>query len=743
MRIMIQKLLTIEILTAVVINYAYIQADANFTLTYPNPRRDENVSDIYPKNTVVKDPYRWMEALDSEETRKLIEEENAFTKSYLVKSPFRAELEARFKELYNYPRYSQFFWKGKHYFSFQNTGLQDQNVLFIHDSPNSEGKVFFDPNTLSQDGTIALESQNSAFSEDGLIFAYMLSANGSDWKTVQFKHVEQGDIYKDKLEKVKLSTLSWMHNNKGVFYSAYLDQKNKSEGSKTDINKNHKLYYHVIGTEQSKDVMVAEFPNHPDYWIQGWVSYCGKYLVVSANTGSDNNLIYIADLEKIDYEIKGKLELTPIFTETGAKYNYITNDGRNFIFKTNKDADNFKLISLDIGNPDPKTWKDLVPENKTDVLFGAVPAFDKYIVLCYIQNVKNILQLHDIKTGTLIKKFDLDIGTVYGSSFFNDRKSPIIIFRFNSFLTPGIIYRCDLSKPPFELEVFRENKLKNFDRQKYTTEQIFYKSKDGTEVPMYLTYKKSLQKNGNNPTLLYGYGGFSGGISPFFSINTIAFISNFEGIFAVANIRGGGEYGEKWHRAGKLDKKQNSFDDFQAAAEYLIAENYTKTQSLIIYGASNGGLLMGACLNQRPDLFGAIISEVGVYDMLRFDKFTIGYNWITEYGSPSNEKDFEYIFKYSPLHNVRIPNDTNKQYPATMLLTSDHDDRVVPSHSLKFISTLRYEAKTHPNQKNPFIIRIEANAGHGGGVSIEKAIARLVDQNCFIIMNTGIKFHIQ
>ncbi|XP_065221383.1 prolyl endopeptidase-like [Planococcus citri] len=748
MRIMIRSSsLLISIFTITVIDYTFshegrLGSETNtIVINYPNPRRDENVSDIYHNNTIVKDPYRWMENLNSDETKKLIEAENALTRSYLDKSPFRAEFEARLKELYN-QRYSKFFQKGKRFFSYQNTGLQNQDVVFVHDSLTSEGRVLLDPNTLSKDGTIAFDQYFSAFSEDGQIFAYILIANGSDWRTVRFKHVEQGDIYKETLENVKLSSLAWTHDNKGVFYSAYLDQKNKTEGLNINRDGNHRLYYHVVGTEQSQDVVVAEFPEHPDYWLFGnKVSKCGKYLIVCAHLG-DENMIHIADLEKINYEIKGKLQLIPIVPKLEASYRYVNNHNRTFIFNTNKDAGNFKLIKIDIDNPDPKTWTDLVPENKTDVLEWAAPVFNKFMVLSYTQNVKTVLQLHDIKTGNLVKKFDLEIGEVDYYSFFSEEQSQTIYFRFESFLTPGIIYRCNLSSPSsFTLEVFKENKLKNFDRTKYITEQVFYKSKDGTTVPMYLTYKKGLQKNGNNPTFLHAYGGYGSSSLPNFRIDSIAFMSNFDGIFAVANIRGGGEYGEKWHNAGKLDKKQNSFDDFQSAAEYLIAENYTKTPLLTINGLSNGGLLMGACLNQRPDLFGVVISEAGVFDMLRYDKFTIGYNWIPEYGAPSNESDFKYLFKYSPLHNVRIPDDPNKQYPATMLTTSDHDDRVPPLHALKFISTLRHEAKSHPNQKNPFIIRIEANAGHSEGEPTEKTIARLVDEYCFIIMNTGIKFH--
>ncbi|XP_065215835.1 prolyl endopeptidase-like [Planococcus citri] len=422
-------------------------------------------------------------------------------------------------------------------------------------------------------------------------------------------------------------------------------------------------------------------------------------------------------------------------------YSYLTNNDKIFIFQTNKDADNYKLVSIDIGNPDPTTWKDLVPENEKDVLQWASVANEKYLILGYTQDVKSVVQLHELATGKLIKKFPLEIGTVSGGDFSSDIRYKDIFFNFVSFLTPGIIYHCDLSKPPFDLEILREIKLKDFDREKYAAEQVFFKSKDGTSIPMFITYKKGLQKTGNNFVFMTAYGGFSCTRLPYFAPNRIVVIDNFDGIHAVPNIRGGGEYGEKWHRDGSLDKKQNSFDDFQAAAEYLIAEKYTNSKLIAINGGSNGGLLMGACLNQRPDLFGAVVADVGVFDMLRFDKFTIGHAWVTEYGTSSKEKDFQYLIKYSPLHNIKMSDDPNKQYPATMLTTSDHDDRVSPLHSLKFIATLQFEAKIHSTQQNPLIIKVETDAGHGCGKPLDKIIAELVDMMCFIVLNTGIKFH--
>lgn len=706
---------------------------------YPSPRRDENVQDTYANDTIIKDPYRWMENPGSPETKKFIEDEMAITKPYLENSPYRVELTARFKELYNYPKFLGFFQRGNKFFSYQNTGLQNQKVLFIHDSFHDEGKVFIDPNTFSEDGTVSLSIDQDSFSEDGSILAFMTSARGSDWMTIQFKDVETGDIYQDKLTKVKFSEIAWTHDNKGIFYSAYRSHQENGDGSENTKNRNHKLYYHRLGTEQSEDIMVVEFPDYPDYQITSAISHCGRYLVVFLEEGAINNMIYIADLEEVDYKIEDELKLVQIVPKMEKTYYYLTNTENIFLFRTNKDADNYRIVSIDITNPDPNSWKDLVPADEKYVLDWSAVAYEKYMILGYIKDVKAVVQLHEIATGKMITQFSLGIGTVHEA--FSNKKYKDIFFYVGSFLTPGIIYHCDLSNPSFELEVIKEVKLKNFDRNQYTTEQVFYKSKDGTEVPMYIVYKNGLQKNGNNPAFMTAYGGFGYSLQPNFDINLLVFIDNFDGVYAVPNIRGGGEYGEQWHRNGSLDKKQNSFDDFQAAAEFLIANNYTNSKLLAIKGTSNGGLLMGACLNQRPDLFGAVIANVGVMDMLRFYKFTIGHAWLPEYGKSFEPEGFAYLVKYSPLHNIKIPTESDKQYPATMVATSDHDDRVSPLHSLKFLAELQYQAKQHPNQKNPFILRVDINAGHGGGKPLDKVIADYVDMMCFIILNTGIKFH--
>lgn len=707
-------------------------------ILYPNPRRDESISDTYLNKVEVKDPYRWMEDPDSEETKKFVDEQNAITRPFLDKCPFRADINTRLTELWNYPKYSCPRQHGDKFFFYKNTGLQNQSVLYVQDSLTAEPKVFIDPNTLSDDGTVAL--QVTAFSEDEQIFSYGLSSCGSDWISVHFKHVEKGDIYPEQLNKVKLTELSWTHDNKGIFYGCYLDQEGKTDGSETETNKNQKLYYHRVGTPQSEDVLVVEFPEEPNFIIGSGVSDCGRYLIVTPQKGCQDNLVYISDLETVKYEISGKLDLIPIITKIEADYEFIANNGTSFIFRTNKNAPNYKLIIIDVENPAPESWQTLIPESEKDVLEWAEAVYDNYLAICYIQDVKSVLQLHDLKTGKLIKKFPLETGTITG--FSGDRKYKDIFFQFASFLTPGIIYHCDLSNPQFDVEIFREIEVEKFDREKFTTEQVFYQSKDGTRVPMFIIYKKGLQKDGNNPCYLYGYGGFNISLLPSFSVTRLVFIDNFDGVVAVPNIRGGGEYGEKWHRGGRLENKQNVFDDFQSAAEYLIQEKYTCNKLLTINGGSNGGLLVAACANQRPDLFGCAVANVGVLDMLRFHKFTIGYLWVSDYGSAENEKDFEYLYKYSPLHNIRIPDDPNIQYPATLLSTADHDDRVVPLHSLKFIATLQHTFRNHPYQKNPLLIRIEKKAGHGGGKPTAKIIEEITDIMCFIVNTTGIKFHL-
>lgn len=684
---------------------------------YPVPRRDESILDNY-HGTKILDPYRWMEDPDNDETKKFVDEQNAITRPYLDGCPGRSNINSRLTELWNYPRYSCPYQHGEYVFYYANSGLQNQSVLYKQKG-DSEPTVFLDPNELSYDGTVAIKV--TAFSEDDKIFAYGLSSCGSDWNTVRFKSVDTGEIYPETLEKVKFSSLAWTHDNKGVFYACYIDQSGKTDGSETELNKNQKLYYHVVGTSQKDDVLAVEFPEEPEYLMGCDISVCGRYLIITPQKGCKDNLVYVSDLHKLpNGKVAGKLDLIPVITKLESDYEYITNTGPVFVFRTNKNAPNYHLVKIHIENPEEDKREILISEHERDVLEWAELVYNDKLILCYIQDVKNVLQMHDVQTGKLLHIFPVEAGTIGG--FSGDKKYKDIYYHFVSYLSPGIIYHCDLSETEMTPKVYRDIKLNNFDRSKFTVEQVFYKSKDGTKIPMYIMHKKNLKKDGNNPCMLYGYGGFNVSLLPYFGVSKIVFMDNMNGVYAIPNIRGGGEYGEKWHNGGRFGNKQNCFDDFHAAAQYLIDERFTSSQLLCINGGSNGGLLVAACANQRPDLYGAVIANVGVLDMLRFHKFTIGYSWITDYGNAEIKDNFDYLIKYSPLHNIKVPDDPAIQYPATLLLTADHDDRVVPLHSLKFIATLQHTFRNNPKQKNPLLIRVETKAGHGNGKPIGKVV---------------------
>eukprot|EP00047_Mylnosiga_fluctuans_P002519 m.224841 g.224841 ORF g.224841 m.224841 type:complete len:705 (-) comp11160_c0_seq1:70-2184(-) len=694
--------------------------------SYPAARRDDSVTDEY-HGTHVADPYRYLEDPDAEETKAFVQAQNAISEPFLKGTDVREKFSARMTELYNYPKYSCPFKRGQRYFYYFNTGLQNHSVLYMQDSLDGEPRVLIDPNTLSEDGTTAM--QYVSFSDDGRYLAYGLSEKGSDWATLKVRDVETGADLPDVLKWVKFSCLSWTHDGKGFFYNRYAQpQVSADAGTETETNVNQKLCYHVLGQAQDDDVLVYDMPEHPK-WMSGLeVTDDGQYFILTISEGCDpvNRLLYAPA-----GPITGRIEFTKVVDNFDAQYEYISNDGPIFTFKTNLTAPRYRLIRADLTQGEAVQWTDVIPE-AADVLEWAAAVNDTQLVLAYLRDVKSVLELRELESGKEILTFPLDVGHV--PAFSGRRRDNAIFYKFTSFLEPGTIYRVDLTALPLTPVVFRTTTITGFDASRFTTSQVFVTSKDGTKFPMFIVSRKDTALDGANPTLLYGYGGFNISITPSFSVSRVILCQNLGGILAIANIRGGGEYGETWHKAGSLAHKQNVFDDFQAAAEYLIAHKYTSPAKLAINGASNGGLLVAACVNQRPDLFGCALASVGVMDMLRFHKFTIGHAWCTDYGCSDKADEFEWLIKYSPLHNVR-PAAT--QYPAILILTGDHDDRVVPLHSLKLIATLQHVIGSLPNQTNPIMARIEVAAGHGAGKPTKKIIDEVADMYAFFARTLG------
>lgn len=703
--------------------------------SYPTARRDETVVDDYHGNKVA-DPYQWLEDPDSEETKEFVDKQNEISRPLLDQCPVKEKLKDRITEMWDYPKYSCPYKRGNHYYYYYNTGLQNQSVLCVQDSLKSEARIFLDPNKLSEDGTVSL--RNKTFTKNGEYFAYGLSKSGSDWVTIQFKKAPSGEDLPDVLENVKFTNLAWTHDNKGLFYNQYPKQDGKSDGTETTSNINQKLYYHRLGEDQSKDVLVAEFPDHPKWMIGAEVSDCGDYLVITPLEGCDPvNRLYYTNLKTLPDGINGLLPYVKVVDNFDAQYEYITNEGTVFTFKTNLNSLRYKLINIDFSKPEMDQWTTLVAEDDKSVLQWAACVNNNKLVLCYLEDVKNRLYIHALGSGQREATLPLDVGTVSGYS--GKKWQSEIFYKFVSFLSPGVIYHCDISQSTYEPKVFRQTEIKNFDLSQFETKQVFYTSKDGTKIPMFIVQKKDVKLDGNNPVMLHGYGGYSISITPSFSVSRLNYLQHLGGVYAVANIRGGGEYGETWHKGGMLANKQNVFDDFQSAAEYLIKANYTCAKRITINGGSNGGLLVAACANQRPDLFGCVINQVGVMDMLKFHKFTIGHAWTTDYGCADKPDEFKYLIKYSPLHNIKVP-EGDAQYPATLLLTGDHDDRVVPLHSLKYIAELQHVMSNCDKQTNPLVIRMDTKSGHGAGKPTAKVIEELTDIYCFIFQYIGLKW---
>ncbi len=673
---------------------------------YPATRYDSTVVEDY-HGTMIADPFRWLEDDRSEETAHWVSAQNKVTQDYLSHIPFRKEIENRLTELYNYPKEGAPFRQGDYYFFFRNDGLQNQSVLYFQKGLDGTPEVFLDPNTLSQDGTVALGG--ISFSQDDEYMAYTTSASGSDWVQIQVMEVESKKLLPDLVKWVKFSGAAWGED--GFYYSRYDEPTGSALSAK---NEYQKVYFHKLGTTQSEDKLIYEDKEHPLRYFTGSVSDDNEWLFVTASEGTHGT--------ELLYKEVGSKEPFKVLFE-GFKYDYSVVDCRDdkLLVLTNDGAPNFRLIEVDLESKE-LAQRVVVPQSDDLLQWVSTAGEDALFVGHLVDASTQVTQYN--WDGKLIRKIDLPgIGTAGGFSGKKDDQT--IFYSFTSFNVPPTYYQYDIEGG--ESTLYRQTEV-NFDVTKYTVEQVFYPSKDGTKVPMFLVYKKGLERNGNAPTLLYAYGGFNISLTPSFSPSNILLLEQ-GGIYALANLRGGGEYGEEWHKGGMLENKQNVFDDFIAAAEYLIEEKYTSTEKLAISGGSNGGLLVGACLTQRPDLFSVAFPQVGVLDMLRYHKFTIGWGWVVEYGSADVKEDFDYLIKYSPLHNIH----KGTCYPATMVMTADHDDRVVPAHSFKFAATLQ----AAQGCDKPTLIRIDANAGHGAGKPISKVIESAADYWSFMLQNTN------
>ena len=700
------KLLPFTILVLIALLSISVMAQK---IDYPKAKKIDQTDDYH--GTKVSDPYRWLENPDAPESREWIEAQNKLTFGFLEQIPERTKIKERLTKLWNYEKYSAPFKENKRYFFYKNDGLQNQNVLYTAESLEGTPRVLLDPNTLSNNGTVALSG--TAMSHDGNLMAYSLSSAGSDWQEWKVRDVAMGKELEDQVKWSKFSGAAWTPDNKGFYYSRYDEPNEKTKLE--DANYFQKLFYHRLGTKQSDDTLIYERKDQKEWGFGGAVSEDGRYLIINVWQGTDpKNLLFYQDLTAKNSKV---VELIKDFE---ASYSFIGNDGAVFYFRTDLKASRGKVIAIDTNKPERDNWKEIIAESAETIDGESGVSFvNNQFIVPYLKDARSQIKIFDIK-GKLIREVELPgIGTASG--FSGKRKDKETFYAFTGFTAPTTIYRYDLVTG--KSSVFRAPKV-DFNPNDYETKQVFYASKDGTKVPMFITHKKGLKLDGKNPTYLYAYGGFNVSLTPAFSISNLVWME-MGGVFAQPNLRGGGEYGEDWHQSGMKLKKQNVFDDFIAAAEWLIANKYTSTPKLAIGGGSNGGLLVGACMTQRPDLFGAALPAVGVMDMLRFQKFTIGWAWTSDYGSSENAEDFKALFAYSPLHNIK----PGTAYPATMVTTADHDDRVVPAHSFKFAATMQAAQAG----ANPILIRIETDAGHGAGKPTTKVIEEVADRWGFLM----------
>ncbi|KIX20767.1 prolyl endopeptidase [Flavobacterium sp. 316] len=678
----------------------------DMSVTYPETKKVDTLDTYFGEQ--IQDPYRWLEDDRSAETEAWVKAQNEVTFGYLEKIPFRKELKERMEKLWNYEKISAPFKEGNYTYFYKNDGLQNQSVLYRKNEAGKE-EIFLDPNTFSKDGTTSLGGVN--FSKDGSLVAYAISEGGSDWRKVVVLNAETKEIIGDTIVDIKFSGVSW-YKNEGFYYSSYDKPKGSELSAKTD---QHKLYFHKLGTSQKEDQLIFG-QNEKRRYVGGYVTEDENYLIISGSNSTSGNELYYKDLVKNG-------PIVNIVNNFDSDNGVIDNIGTKFYLSTNYNAPNQRVVTFDLSNPKQANWVDFIPETE-NVL--SISTGSNYIFAKYIKDAVSYIKQYDYD-GKLVRDIELPgIGSAGG--FGGRKEDATLYFSFTNYTTPGTIYSFD---PKSGESVVYQKPNVDFKSEDYESKQIFYTSKDGTKIPMIITYKKGIELNGKNPTMLYGYGGFNISLTPSFSIANAVWLEN-GGVYAVANLRGGGEYGKKWHDAGTQMQKQNVFDDFIAAAEYLIKEKYTTSDYLAISGRSNGGLLVGATMTQRPDLIKVALPGVGVLDMLRYHTFTAGAGWAYDYGTSEQSKEmFDYLKAYSPVHNVKA----GTKYPATLVMTGDHDDRVVPAHSFKFAA----ELQAKQTGDNPVLIRIDVNAGHGAGKSVSAIIQEHVDMQVFTLYNMGVR----
>ena len=683
---------------------------AQAQLPYPQTRKVDHVDDYH--GTKVADPYRWLEDDRSAQTGEWVKAQNAVTFGYLDQIPYRRQLQNRLEQVYNYPKYSAPFRKGEWFYFYKNDGLQNQSVLYRQKGLTAPAEVVIDPNQLSADGTTRLTVFR--LSKNGRYAVVGFSKAGSDWQEYQVMDMQTKQYLPDRIEWVKVSGAAWQGD--GFYYSRYPKPEGSALAAK---NENHQVFYHKLNTPQSEDRLVYENRQHPQRFNIAATSDDERFVFLSVSDrgkGLDGNALFAMDTKA------GQREFTPVVADvTNFSYDVVENDGDRLIVVTNENAPNQKVVSFDLKT---RKFTTMIAERPEPITEGGVGAAGGKLFVEYLRDVSSRVAVFDL-TGKPENEISLP-GLGEAGGFGGEKQDTFVFYSFSSFTVPPTIYRYDIATR--KSTVFRAPEV-NFNPADYETKQVFYTSKDGTKVPMFLTYRKGLKRSGDNPTLLYGYGGFNISLTPSFNALLVPFLEQ-GGIYAQANLRGGSEYGEGWHEQGMKLKKQNVFDDFIAAAEYLIKERYTSSQKLAIRGGSNGGLLVGAVMNQRPDLFRVAIPQVGVMDMLRFHKFTIGWNWIADYGSSDNPEEFKALYAYSPIHNLK----EGQNYPATLVTTADHDDRVVPAHSFKYAATLQEKYKG----PNPVLIRIDTNSGHGAS-NTKKSLELMADIYAFALWNMGVK----